>query len=125
MIDKYTPKDSGSLGYRYRFIMPPKVLSTIAAKSHAPPVARKPGVDLGGTSVGHCTRAVSKGEKITFNSRWVDKEMSIGSAYTKESIRIGDKSPTAKALVDLGSVATDSFQGESKAEHSGFHSKEG
>ena len=51
--------------------------------------------------------------------------MSIGSAYTKQSIRIGDKTPTAKALVDFGTIATDSFQGKSKAEHSGFQSEEG
>ena len=51
--------------------------------------------------------------------------MSIGSTYTKQPIRIGDKTSTAKALVDFGTIATDSFQGKSKAEHSGFQSEEG
>jgi hypothetical protein len=109
VIDKYTPKFSGPLEYRYCLIVPPKVLSTVAAKSHAPPVARKPGVGLGGTAMGHRTRTVIKGVEITFYPRWVDEEMSIGSAYAKESIRIGDKTATAKALVGLSPVATDSF----------------
>jgi hypothetical protein len=51
--------------------------------------------------------------------------MSIGSAYTKQSIRIGDKTSTAKAMVDFGAIATDSLQGTSKAEHSEFQSEEG
>ena len=78
-----------------------------------------------GTAMGHRTRTVSKGVEITFHSLWVDEEMSMGSAYAKESIRIGDKTATAKALVDLSAVATDSFQGKSRAEHSGSHAKEG
>ena len=51
--------------------------------------------------------------------------MSIGSAHTKQSIRIGDKTSTAKALVDFGTIATDAFQGKSKAEHACFQSEEG
>ena len=51
--------------------------------------------------------------------------MSIGSTYTKQPIRIGDKTSTAKALVDFGTIATDAFQGKSKAEHCGFQDKEG
>ena len=97
----------------------------MAAESHAPPVAREPSVGLGGTPMGHHTRTVSKGVEITFYSRWVDEEMSMGSADLKESIRIGDKTATAKALVDLSAVATDSFQGKNKAEHFGFRSEEG
>ena len=105
--------------------MPPKVQSTVAAESQAPLVAREPGMGLGGTAMGHRTRTVSKGVKITFNSRWVDEEMSMGSAYTEEPIRIGNQTATAKAPVHLSAVATDSFQGESKPEHSGFRGKEG
>ena len=105
--------------------MPPKVLSTVVAESHAPPVAREPGVGLNGTAMGHRTRTVSKGVEITFHSRWVDEEMSIGSADLKESIRIGDETATAKALEDLSAVATDSFQGESRAEHPGSRGREG
>ena len=97
----------------------------MAAESHAPPVAREPSVGLGGTPMGHHTRTVSKGVEITFYSRWVDEEMSMGSADLKESIRIGDKTATAKALVDLSAVATDSFQGESRAEHPGSRGREG
>jgi len=124
VIDKYTPKFSGTFEYGHGFIVPPKVLSTVPAESHAPPKAGKPGVGFAGTSMGHCTRTVSKGVKITFNSRWVDEEMSMGSAYTEEPIRIGDQTATAKALVHLSAVATDSFEGESNAEHSGFHDRE-
>ena len=51
--------------------------------------------------------------------------MSIGSAYTEESIRIGDQTATANALVDLSAVTTGSFQGKSSAEHSRFHRKKG
>ena len=67
----------------------------MAAESQAPPVAREPSVGLGGTAMGHRTRTVSKGVEITFHSRWVDEEMSMGLAYGKESIRIGDKTATA------------------------------
>jgi hypothetical protein len=49
--------------------------------------------------------------------------MSIGSAYTKQSIRIGDKTSTAKALVNFATIATDSWQGKSEVEHSGFQSE--
>ena len=62
------------------------MLSTIAAESHAPSVAREPGVGLGGTAKGQRTRTVSKGVEITFHSRWVDEEMSMGRANLKESI---------------------------------------
>jgi hypothetical protein len=51
--------------------------------------------------------------------------MSVGSAYNKQSIRIGDKASTAKALVDFGTIATDSFQGKSEGGHCGFQSEEG
>jgi hypothetical protein len=125
VIDKYAPKFSGPLDCRNRFIVPPKVLTALPAEDHAPPVARKPGVGRGGNSMSYRTRTIPKGAKITFHTRWVDEEMSIGSAYSKQSIRIGDKSSTAKALVDFGTIATDSFQGKSKAEHSGFQSEEG
>ena len=112
MIEKDTPEVSRSFECGQGFIVPSKVMSTMAAESHAPPVARKPGVGLGGTSMGHCTRTVSKGEEITFYSRRVDKEMSVGSAYTKESIGIGDKTATPKALVDFSAVTTYPFQGK-------------
>jgi hypothetical protein len=51
--------------------------------------------------------------------------MSVGSAYNKQSIRIGDKTSAAKALVDFGAIATDSFKGKSEAKHCGFQSEEG
>jgi len=46
--------------------------------------------------------------------------MSMGSAYANQPIRIGDKSSTAKALVDFVTVSTDSIQGQSKAKHVEF-----
>ena len=97
----------------------------MAAKSHAPPVAREPSVGLGGTAMGHHPRTVSKGVEITFYSRWVYEKMSMGSADLKEPIRIGDKTTTAKAPVDLSAVATDSFQRKSRVEHSGFRGRKG
>ena len=106
MTYKYTPKFSGTFECRHGFVVPPKMLSTMAAKSHAPPVAREPAVGFGGTSIGHGTRTVSKGVEITLYSRWVDEKMSIGSAYAKELIRIADKAATATALVDLSPIAT-------------------
>jgi len=51
--------------------------------------------------------------------------MSVGSAHSKQSIRISDQASTAKALVDFGAIAADSFQGKNKAEHCGFQSEEG
>ena len=72
-----------------------------------------------------CTRTVREGEEITFNTRWVDKQMSMGSAYANQSIRISDKTSTAKALVDFATVATDSFRGNNEAEHFGFQREEG
>ena len=110
MRNQNTPKFSGPLECRHGFIVPPKVQSTVAAESQAPLVAREPGMGLGGTAMGHRTRTVSKRVEIAIHSRWVDEEMSMGLAYGKESIRIGDKTATAKALVDLSAVATDSFQ---------------
>jgi hypothetical protein len=125
VADKDPPKFSGALEYWHRFIVPPKVLTALTAEGHAPAVTRKPGVGCCGTSMGDCTRTIWKGTKITFYTRWIDKEMSVGSAYNKQSIRIGDKASAAKALVDFGTIATDSFQGKSEAEHCGFQIEEG
>ena len=125
MRNQNTPKLSGPLKYRNRFIVPPKVLTALPTENHAPPVARKPSVGRGGTSMSYRTRTIRKGAKITFHTRWVDEEMSIGSAYTKQSIRIGDKTSTAKALVNFATIATDSLQGKSEAKHFGFQSERG
>jgi hypothetical protein len=75
--------------------------------------------------MGNCTRTVRKGVKVTFYSRRIEEKMSVGSSNTKQSVRIGDEAATDKAMVDLGTVATDSFQGKNKAEHFGFRSEEG
>ena len=125
MSNKYPPKLSRPFECGHRLIVPPKVLTALAAEGHAPTVARKPGVGLGGTSMGNCTRTVRKGVKVTFYSRGIDEKMSVGSSNTKQSVRIGDEAATDKAMVDLGTVATDSFQGKNKAEHFGFRSEEG
>lgn len=125
MGNQDTPEFSWPFEYGCRFIVPSKVLSAVAAEGQAPTVAWKPGVDEGGPSMSYCTRTVKKGEEITFHTRWVDKEMSMATAYGDQSIRRGDKTPTAAALVDFAAVATGSSQGKSKAEHAGFQSKEG
>jgi hypothetical protein len=97
----------------------------MAAEGHAPAIARKPRVGCSGVSMSGCTRTVRKGEEITFNTRWVDEKMSVGRADANQSIRIGDKTFTVKALVDFATVATDSFRGNNEAEHFGFQSEEG
>jgi hypothetical protein len=68
------------------------------------------------------TRAVRKGVKVAFNARRVEKKMSIGSIYAQESVRMSDQASTSSTLVD---IATDSFDGRKKAEHSWFQSQEG
>lgn len=90
VIEKDTPKVSRSFEYGHGFIVPSKVLNAMAAEGHAPAVARKPRVGCSGSSMSSCTRTVRKGEEITFNTRWVDEQMSIGRAYANQSIRIGD-----------------------------------
>jgi hypothetical protein len=97
----------------------------MAAEGHAPAIARKPSVGCSGVSMSGCTRTVRKGEEITFNTRWVDEQMSVGRADANQSIRIGDKTFTVKALVDFATVATDSFCGKNKAEHFGFQREVG
>jgi hypothetical protein len=73
------------------------------------------------------TRAVRKGVKVAFNARRVEKKMSIGSIYAQESVRMSDQASTSSTLVDFGAIAiaTDSFDGRKKAEHSWFQSQEG
>jgi hypothetical protein len=123
VANKDPPKFTGPLEWGNPLIVPPKVLTALSAKGHAPTIARKPGVGLGGISMGNCTGTVRKGVKITFYSRGIDEKMSRGSSYSKKSVRIGDKATTDKAMVGLGTVATDAFQGKMKAEHSGFRSE--
>jgi hypothetical protein len=125
VIEKDTPKVSRSFEYGHGFIVPSKVLNAMAAEGHAPAVARKPRVGCSGASMSSCTRTVRKGEEVTLNTRRVDEQMSIGSADANQSIRISDKTSTAKALVDFATVATDSFRRKNEAEHFGFQRKEG
>ena len=125
MIEKDTPEVSRSFECGQGFIVPSKVMSTMAAESHAPAVARKPRVGCSGASMSSSTRTVRKGEEITFNTRWVDEQMSVGRADANQSIRIGDKTFTAKALVHFATVAADSFRGKNEAEHFEFQREEG
>jgi hypothetical protein len=57
------------------------MLAAVTTEGHSPAVARKPGVDLGGSSMNNRTRAVRKGVKVAFDARRVEKKMSIGSIY--------------------------------------------
>jgi hypothetical protein len=57
------------------------MLTAVTAEGHSPAVARKPGVGLGGSSMGNGTRAVKKGVKVAFDARRVEKKVSIGSIY--------------------------------------------
>ena len=98
------------------------MLAAVTAEGHSPAVARKPGVDLGGRSMNNRTRAVRKGVKVAFDARRVEKKMSIGSIYAQESVRMSDQAPTSCTLVGFGAIATDSFDGSKKAEHSWFQS---
>jgi hypothetical protein len=58
------------------------MLAALTTEGHSPAVAWKPGVGLGGSSMNNRTRAVRKGVKVTFEPRWVEKKMTIGSMYT-------------------------------------------
>jgi hypothetical protein len=71
------------------------------------------------------TRAVRKGVKVAFNASWVDEEMSIRSIYAQKSVRMSNQSSTTCTLVGFGAIATDSFDGRKKVEHSWFQSQEG
>jgi hypothetical protein len=71
------------------------------------------------------TRAVRKGVKVAFNPSWVDEKMSIRSIYAQKSVRMSNQTSTTCTLVGFGAIATDSFDGRKKAEHSWFRSQEG
>ena len=73
---------------------------------------------LGGSSMSNRTRAVREGVKIAFDARRVEKKMSIGSIYAQESVRMSDQASTSSTLVGFGAIATDSFDGRKKTEHS-------
>jgi hypothetical protein len=57
------------------------MLAAVTAEGHSPAVARKPGVDLGCSSMSNRTRTVRKGVKVAFEARRVEKKVSIGSMY--------------------------------------------
>ncbi len=81
MRNQNPPKFSRPLESGHRFIVPAKMLAAVTTEGHSPAVARKPGVDLGGSSMNNRTRAVRKGVKVAFDARRVEKKMSIGSIY--------------------------------------------
>ena len=109
VIDKYSPEFSGSLEPGHSIIVPAEMLAAEAAKSHAPPIARKPGVVLGCYAESNRARTVSKSVKVAFHSRWIDEKVSVGITYSKKPIGIGDKATTAYALVDFGTVTPHTF----------------
>jgi hypothetical protein len=125
VANKNPPKFSRALESRHRFIVPAKMLAAVTAEGHSPAVARKPGVDLGCSSMSNRTRAVRKSMKVAFDSSRIDEKMSIGSIDAYKSVRMSDQAPTSSTLVGLGAIATDSFDGRKKAEHSWFQSQEG
>ena len=125
MVNKDSPKFSRLLESGHGFIVPAKMLAAVTAEGHSPAVARKPGMGLGGSSVSNRTWAVSKGVKVAFDARRVAKKMSIGSIDAYESVRTSDQAPTSSTLVGFGAIATDSFDGRKKAEHSCFQGQEG
>jgi hypothetical protein len=57
------------------------MLAALTTEGHSPAVARKPGMDLGGSSMSNRTWAVRKGTKVAFDASRVEKKMSIGSIY--------------------------------------------
>lgn len=125
MVDKDSPKCTRPLESRHRFIVPAEMLAAVTAEGHLPAVARKPGVGLSGSSMSNRTRAVRKGVEVAFDTRRVSKKMSVGSIYTEESVRMSDQAPTSRTLVGFGAIATNSFDGRKKAEHSWFQGQEG
>jgi hypothetical protein len=101
------------------------MLAAVTAEGHSPAVSWKPGVGLGGSSMSNRTRAVRKGVKIAFDARRVDEEMSIRSFYAHKLVRMSNQASTASTLVSFGPIATYSFDGREKVEHSWSQSQEG
>jgi hypothetical protein len=101
------------------------MLAAVTAEDHSPAVSWEPGVSLGGRSVGDGTRTVRKGVKVAFDARRIAKKMSIGSIYKEEPVRMSDQAPTSSTLIGFGAIATNSFDGRKKAEHSWFQGEEG
>ena len=125
MRNQNTPKFSGPFEYRHGFIAPPEMLATVATKGHTPSVARKPGISLGSSAMSNCTRAFRESVKITFYPCRVYEKMPVASLYANQLIRIAEEARTADALVDFGTITTNSFQRGYIGEHSSFQIWEG
>ena len=117
LCNEDAPELQWSLVSRNRLVVPPQVLAAVTAESHAPAVARKPCMGLGGFPNGYGTGAGVKGMEIALNGRGIHKEVSIGSPYDNQPIRVGDQPVTADTLVCLRTVATYPVQGRVESQH--------
>jgi hypothetical protein len=61
--------------------VPPEVLAAVTAKGHAPAVARKPGMGIGGLSNSYSTGAGVEGVEIALNARGIYKKVSVAPSY--------------------------------------------
>jgi hypothetical protein len=125
MANKDSPKFSRPLESRHRFIVPAEMLAAVTTEGQSPAVARKPSVGLRSSSMSNRTQAVRKGVEVAFDSSRIDEKMSIGSIDAYKSVRMSDHAPTSSTLVGLGAIATNSFDGRKKTEHSCFQGQEG
>jgi hypothetical protein len=105
MVCQYSPEFIRALEDGNRFVMPAKVLTTVATKGHTPAVSWKPCMSLGGWTVSNCTRAGIKGVKVAFYPSGICKKVSASSTYAKKPVRVCDQAAGGNALINFGTVA--------------------
>ena len=109
MRNQNAPEFSGPFKYGHGFIAPSQMLAAIAAEGHTPTISRKPGISLGSSTMSDCARTIGESVKVTFYTSWVCEKMPVTGANAKQSIRVSDEAPTTVALVDFGTITTNSF----------------